>query len=64
MIPRSMGRAQTKSVRDQGLRKILAPKINEVTGVWVKLHNEELHLCTVHQIISGSNQGQSDRRSL
>jgi hypothetical protein len=25
------------------LRKIFGPKIDEVTGVWRKMHNEELH---------------------
>jgi hypothetical protein len=25
------------------LRRIFGPKRNEVTGVWRKLHNEELH---------------------
>jgi hypothetical protein len=26
------------------LRRIFAPKRNEVTGEWRKLHNEELHI--------------------
>ena len=39
------------------LRRILGPKNNEVTGEWRKLHNEELVLCTPHQILFGrSNQ--------
>jgi hypothetical protein len=33
------------------LRRILGPKSNDVTGEWRKLHNEELVLCTAHQIL-------------
>jgi hypothetical protein len=28
---------------NRALRRILEPKREEVTGVWRKLHNEELH---------------------
>jgi hypothetical protein len=32
------------------LRRIFGPKRNELTGSWRKLQNEELHMCTVHQV--------------
>jgi hypothetical protein len=32
------------------LRKVLRPKMDEVTGDWRKFNNEELHDCTDHQI--------------
>jgi hypothetical protein len=28
---------------NKGLKKIFGPKRDEVTGDWIKLHNEELH---------------------
>jgi len=34
------------------------PNREEVTGEWRKLHNAELHSCTVRQLLLGrSNQG-------
>jgi hypothetical protein len=33
------------------LRIIFGPKREEVIGEWKKLHNEELNLCTPHQIL-------------
>ena len=33
------------------LGKILGPKIEQLTGDWRKLHNEELHDFAVHQIL-------------
>jgi hypothetical protein len=40
------------------LRRVFGPKRDEVTGEWMKLHNEELHNCT-HQISLGrSNHGE------
>jgi len=35
------------------IRRIFRPKRDEVTGEWRKLHNEELMICTPHQIIIG-----------
>jgi len=35
------------------LRGIFGPKRDEVTGERRKLHNEELMICTAHQIIIG-----------
>jgi len=35
------------------MRRIFGPKRDEVTGEWRKLHNEELTICTPHQIIIG-----------
>jgi hypothetical protein len=35
------------------LRKIFGPKRDEVKGEWRKLHNEELHNFTHHQILLG-----------
>jgi hypothetical protein len=32
------------------LRRIFGPKRDEVTGGWRKLHNEELHNCTLLQV--------------
>jgi hypothetical protein len=38
------------------LRRIFGPKRGELTVEWRKLHNEELHNCTHHQIsLSRSN---------
>jgi hypothetical protein len=30
-------------LENRALRKIYGPKRNEVTGKWIKLHEEELH---------------------
>ena len=35
------------------LRRTFGPKRDEVTGEWRKLNNEELMICTVHQILCG-----------
>ena len=35
------------------LRKIFGPKRDEVTGEWKRLHNENLYVCTSHQISFG-----------
>jgi hypothetical protein len=32
------------------LRRIFGPKRDEVMGGWRKLHNEELHVLTFHQV--------------
>jgi hypothetical protein len=41
------------------LRKIFGSERKEVTGGWGKLHNEELHDFTLHQILlQRSNQGE------
>jgi hypothetical protein len=41
------------------LRRIFGPKGDKVTGEWMKLHSEELHICTHPQILIGrSNQGE------
>jgi hypothetical protein len=33
------------------LRRVFGPKRNKVTGEWRKLHNEDLMICTPHQIL-------------
>jgi hypothetical protein len=33
------------------LRRIFGPKREEVVGDWGRLHNEELHNCTLHRIL-------------
>jgi hypothetical protein len=33
------------------LRRIFGSKRDEVTGGWRKLHNEELHGCTLHPVL-------------
>jgi hypothetical protein len=33
------------------LRRIFGPKRDEVTGEWRKLHNEELHVCILRQVL-------------
>jgi hypothetical protein len=35
------------------LRQIIGPKIDEVTGGWRRLHNEELHNLYLHRILLG-----------
>jgi hypothetical protein len=35
------------------LRRIFGYKMDEATGDWRKLHNGELHNCTLHQISLG-----------
>jgi len=35
------------------VRRIFAPKREEVAGEWIRLHNEELHICTLHVILLG-----------
>jgi hypothetical protein len=38
-------------------KKIFGPKRVDVTGEWIKLHNEEFMICIPHQILFGwSNQ--------
>jgi hypothetical protein len=32
------------------LRRIFGPKKDEMLGGWRKLHNEDLHICTLRQI--------------
>jgi hypothetical protein len=32
------------------LKRMFGAKRDEVTGEWRKLHNEELHDCTLHQV--------------
>jgi hypothetical protein len=34
-------------------RRIFGPRRDDVTGEWRKLHNEELIVCTPHQIFFG-----------
>jgi hypothetical protein len=41
------------------LRKIFGLKRDEVTGGWRKLHNEELHDCTLRQIIKPRKMGRT-----
>jgi hypothetical protein len=38
-----MGGTQTKGFGNRVLRRIFGQKRDEVTGVWRKLHSEELH---------------------
>ena len=38
---------------DRVLRRIFGPKRDEGTGDWRKLLNEEIMICTVHQIFFG-----------
>jgi len=41
-------------VFEDGLvRRVFGPERDEVTGEWKKLHNEELMICTPHQILFG-----------
>jgi len=40
-------------LKNRVLRRIFGPKRDEVTGEWRKLHNEELMICTPHQILFG-----------
>jgi hypothetical protein len=35
------------------LRGIFGPERDKVTGEWRRLHNEEIHVCTPHQILFG-----------
>jgi hypothetical protein len=35
------------------LRRIFGPRRDEVTGEWMRLHNEELNVCTAHPILCG-----------
>jgi hypothetical protein len=32
------------------LKGIFGPKMDGVTGRWRKLHNEEIHICTIHEV--------------
>jgi hypothetical protein len=48
-----------KVFENRVLRRIFGPKRDELTGEWRKLHNEELHNCTHHQLSLGrSNHGE------
>jgi hypothetical protein len=33
------------------LRRIFGPEREEVAGCWKRMHNEEFHNCTLHQIL-------------
>lgn len=35
------------------LRKVIGPKREELKGQWIKLHREEVMLCTAHQTFLG-----------
>ena len=35
------------------LRTIFGPRRDEVKGEWMRLHNEELMICTAHPIVCG-----------
>ena len=39
--------------KNRVLRKIFGPEKDKVIGDWRKLHNEELIICTPHQISFG-----------
>jgi hypothetical protein len=41
---------ETWHLENRVLRRIYGPKRDEVTGKWRKLHNEELHDCTLRQV--------------
>jgi hypothetical protein len=48
-----------RAFENRVLRRIFGPKRDDVTGEWRKLHSEELHNCTHHQISLGkSSQGE------
>jgi hypothetical protein len=42
-----------KVFENRVLRRIFGPKRDEVTGGWRKLHNEELHGCTLRPVLLG-----------
>jgi hypothetical protein len=47
-----------RAFENRALRRIFGPKIDEVTGDWRKLHNEELHnLYSSPNINRRSSQG-------
>jgi hypothetical protein len=48
------GRSQAEGLEKRVLRKIVGPKRDEVTGVWIKLHREKLHglYCSVSAFIN------------
>jgi hypothetical protein len=35
------------------LKRIFEPKRDEIRGGWRKFHNEELHNCTLYEILLG-----------
>jgi hypothetical protein len=40
-----------KGFENRVLRRIYGPKRDEMKGGWRKLHNEELHNCSLHYVI-------------
>jgi hypothetical protein len=44
---------RSRAFENRVLRRIFGLKWEEVTGNWRKLHNEELIICTLHQILLG-----------
>jgi hypothetical protein len=51
--------------KNRALRRISGPKRDEVTGEWMKLHNEELHILYSSRILLGrSNQGEKSGRDM
>jgi hypothetical protein len=38
-------------LENRTLRKVFGPKREELKGQWIKLHREEVMLCTVHMFL-------------
>jgi hypothetical protein len=48
--------------KNPGLRRISAPRTEEVTGGWIKLHNEELHIFYYSPYIIGMTKSRNLRK--
>jgi hypothetical protein len=54
-----------KTFENRVPRKLLWPKRDKLTAEWRRLHDEELAICTPHQILVGrSNQDEFDGRDM
>jgi hypothetical protein len=47
------GKNTLRMFENKVLRRIFGPKRDEVTGGWIRLHNEELHSCSLQLILLG-----------
>jgi len=65
MLRRDKGGTQIGVLQNRVSRRIYGPKSKEVSGDWRRLHNEELHNSTLHQILIGwSNKRGCDVRAM
>jgi hypothetical protein len=51
MVSHNKRRKRLKAFEKRVLRKIFGPRRDEVTGVWKRVHSEELQKFMLHQVL-------------